>query len=414
MHAYILVFHSYMRRRITFIVLLEAYALLLSVLQYAHGLRTDEAKYLLSIPYPHPPLLRDIIAFTNAVPGHEFLWRFLFASLLVQCVWLFIDLGVVLTQPRRRALILGWLFATAVMIQGGTVMLVLPTACFFTFFVWFALHTVPPSRSRVSFLACVWFASLFTAYQSLLFLPIVWTSMRRTSLPLSRVILYTGVPVLLLVLYTLTNPFALVSMLSASVQDSPIPLGTRLGNVGLLLLIGGSAALTLTGIVGLVTSRRTDLVLTFALVLGYAMLTTQFYYAILFTPLLVGGTFLLLCKRKLRPSFLSLAHVLTALFAVFMLRPNGDGPLRARETMRLLKAQGIEGSVIIDGNFGHDWQYEAGDLSIVRFTPVLSADIESAASAFICTKQACDEDIDTSMWVRLPEAPVPVWIKRSR
>jgi len=402
------------RKYLTLIVLLEAYAMLLALFQFSAGLRTDEAKYLLNIPYPHPPLLRWIMDVTSSVPGHELLWRFLLASLLVQCVWFFVDLGAVLTRPRRHAVLLGWLFSSAVLLQGGTVMLVIPTAACAVFFLWYALHAVERSHpEHAALLGLLWLAALFAAYQAILFAPLVWVSLRRTGRSKKMSLAYFLTPIALLILYTFGNPFAIASMNIVSTKDAGLPFLDRFLDAGTLLLIGGSAALTLTGIIGIVTSRRSDLVLTFALVLGYVALSHHPYYALLFTPLLVDGTFLVLCKRKLRPSLLTLSHVVTAMIVALIFWPRGDAPHRARETMDALRAQGIRGSIIIDGPFGHEWQYEARDLPIRRFTQTLSTEAEEEAVAFVCTKVACDDDVDTIQWIRVGGTPVPAWIKRS-
>jgi len=402
-----------MRHRVvTFTILLEAYALLLAVIHLPLGLRTDEAKYLLSIPYPHPPLLREMMAFTSSVPAHEFLWRFLFASLLVQMAWLFVDLGTVLTAPRRRALLAGWLFSSAILLQGGTIMMVVPTACFGAFFVWCALHPTNLSKRTSVSIALLWLVALFVAYQSLLFVPLVWSSFLRTTISWKKAFYFTVIPIVLLTLYTFSNPLALASILNVSVKDAVLPMLTRLNLAAVTLLLGGSAVLTLTGIIGILSSRRTDLVLSFAFVFGYAVLSHQSYYAILFTPLLVGGTFLLLCKRKLRPSFLGLAHILLSFFTTWMLWPHAASPLLARETMRILRAQTPTGIVVIIGPFGHEWQYEANTLSIRKFSPLLSTEVEDAAVAIVCTQKNCDQEIDTTIWIRMPEAPVPTWVKR--
>lgn len=401
------------RRTVTLIVLLEVYALILSITQYLGGLRTDEAKYLLNIPYPHPPLLRSLMGWTASVPGQEFLWRFLLASALLQMLWFYVDLGSVLTPARRRALLLAWLFSSAILQQGGTIMMSIPVACFAVVFTWSVLRPIRLSASGASVLGLAWLTSLFIAYQSILFAPIVFVSLQRSRLRFSQALFFFATPILLLALYTATNPLAVASMLNVAGQTATVAsILTLARDTALIVLLGGSAVLVLTGIIGLLTSRRFDLVLTFAFVLGYTAISTQQYYAILFTPLLVAGTFLLLCKRKLRPSFLAMAHVLTAFFAALMLWPTGDRPLLARETMDALHAVGITGTVIIDGPYGHEWQYEANDIRIRRYTDMLSLDTENEASAFICTATDCADHVDTTKWVRLDDAPVQTWIRR--
>jgi hypothetical protein len=400
-------------RTLTLFVVLELYALLLTVMRLFVGIRTDEAKYLLDIPYPHPPLLRSLMGLTAHLPAHELVWRFLLASALVQMFWLFVDIGAVLTPARRRALLLSWLFSTAIILQAGSVMMVVPVACFSVVLLWSLLRPTALDRHQVPLISLLWLAALFTSYQSVLLAPLVLSVLLRSGQGLRRSLVLFSVPVLLLVLYTFTSPLILASMLDIAGQGSAtLPVSERALSTAVIVLLGGSAVLALTGMIGIITSRRFDLVLTFAFTLGYTAISPQHYYAILFTPLLVAGTFLLLCRRKLRPSFLALAHVVTAMFAAWMFQFEGARPLLARETMHALDAARIEGAVIIDGPFGHEWQYEANDRRVIRFTPTLSVQVEQQAGAYVCTAIDCTDNVDTDTWIRLQSAPVPTWVRR--
>ena len=69
-------------QRILIILLLEGYAILLAGMQGVAGVRTDEAKYLLNIPYPHPPFARWIIGQTEWMTYQEMFWRIVFATIL--------------------------------------------------------------------------------------------------------------------------------------------------------------------------------------------------------------------------------------------------------------------------------------------------------------------------------------------
>ncbi|MEQ1849590.1 MAG: hypothetical protein ABL890_03300 [Candidatus Peribacteraceae bacterium] len=402
-------------RTLTLIIVLELYALFLTVLRALQGIRTDEAKYLLDIAYPHPPVLRTFMGLTAHLPGHEFVWRFIFASVLVQMVWFFVDIGGVLTPARRRALLLAWLFSTAVLLQAGSVMMMIPVACFCVVLLWYILRQESITANQTGLIGIGWTIALFTSYQSVLLFPLVVSAMLRSRQPITRTIILVVVPILLLILYTFTNPLILASMLDIAGQGSSAasPVADRAISTALVLLLGGSAVLVLTGLIGIVTSRRLDLVLTFALLLGYTAISSQQYYAILFTPLLVAGTYLLLCRRKLRPSFLALAHVVTAFFAAWMFWYGGDRPLEARATIRALTEIRSEGAILIDGPFGHEWQYEAGDQEIIRFTETLSLQAEERADAFVCTAHDCSEHVDTDIWVRLQSTPIPTWVRRT-
>ncbi len=389
--------------------LLEIYAFLLAALQWAGGVRTDEAKYLLSIPYPHPPLVRSIMAFTAAVPFHEFFWRFVFASIIVQCVWLFVDLGRVLTYQRRLCLAVSWLLSSAVFLQAGSIVMAVLIAAFGAVFVWAALHP-KPSFSPAA-LGCLWLASLFTAYQAVLFLPLVVSSLIRTRTRWSLILAYVGLPLLLLSLYSITNPQALLTMLHVTNQDVVIPFVERLMRIGWIWLIGGALAVSMAGTLGILSSSRIDLVFSFGLVLGFVILTSQQYYAILFTPLFMGGMFMLLCRRRLNPGIFIGVQVACCVVIVALSLPALQTTV-ARDFMRQIQATRLTGSMLIDGYFGHEWQYESR-LPIRRFSQDLSAAAEEKAAIFVCTKNGgCDDDIDREMWMRFPDMILPTWIRR--
>lgn len=395
-------------RTATVFWLLELYALALALLQMPGGVRTDEAKYLLSIPYPHPPLVRSIMAFTTSMPDHEFFWRLVVASVTVQAVWLIFDLGEVLTRPRRMCLALSWLFAAPVVLQGGTVMMAVLAAVYGLVFVWFALH--PKATEVPALIACAWLASLFTVYQSVLYAPLVLYALSRGRLRMPWVLAFFGLPLLLLALYSLTNPLALASMAHASMQDVPVPPLDRLFRVGWIWLLAGSAVVSLAGTVGILTSSRWDLVAAFGLTFGFVILTSQTYYAILLLPVFIGGTFLLLCRRRLRPGLFILAEFCCTAAMVTYAFP-AMHPTNARSVMRELAAQDIKGPVLIDGPFGHEWEYES-TVPVLKFSQVLSSAAEAKAQAFVCTKGGCDDDVNLDEWVRLPDAPIPVWLRR--
>lgn len=389
--------------------LLELVALLLTAVQYAGGVRTDEAKYLLSIPYPHPPLVRSVLAFTAAMPLHELFWRFVFASVLLQCVRLFVDLGRVLTAQRRLCLAASWLLSSAVILQSGSIVMAALVAAFGAVLVWLALHPTP-SRSPAA-IACLWLASLFTAYQAVLFLPLVISSLWRTSARRSVGVLYVLVPLLLLTLYTMSSPHALLTMVQVSVQDAAIPLPERLMHVGWIWILGGAAALSVVGTLGILSSSRVDLVLSFGLVLGFVFLTSQEYYAILFTPLLMGGMFLLLCRRRLHPGFFMVVQAACLVIILWRSPPLTEKTM-ARAYAERVQALGLQGTMLIDGPFGHEWQYES-TLPLRRFSQDLSTTAEEQAVIFVCTKSGgCDDDVDPEIWVRMPEMPLPTWVRR--
>ncbi len=400
-----------MRRVSAFITVLalEAYAFLLALLQMPGGVRTDEAKYLLSVPYPHPPLARFFMSITSALPGHEFLWRFVIATIVVQAVWLLVDLGEVLTPRRRMLLAAVWLFSSAVIVQGGTIVLAVFTAVYGLLFLWLALHPKPVLTPAT--IGCLWLASLFTAYQSILFAPLVLSTLIHKHVSKRRIAMVFLVPIILLGMYTLINPHALLSMVQVSGQDSTMQLMDRLARIGWVWVLAGSGIVSVVGTVGVLTSSRYDLVAAFGLVLGYIVLTSQHYYAILLTPLLSGGIYLLLCKRRLAPTLFFIVMVPCTLFVAWKERPAME-PTLARPVVEQLASQGLLADVLlIDGPFGHEWQYES-PVPVRRFSQELKGSVEAQAKAIICTKTACEEDISTDEWERVQGFPVEVWVRR--
>ena len=392
------------------IVLLELYALLLVLLVMPGGVKTDEAKYLLSIPYPHPPVIRQILSAMKSFPYQEFLARLIFSSIVVQSVWFIRDLGVVLSRPRRAALVSGWLFSAAVILQSGTVMLTTLTAVFGLIFLWLAMTPSEPDQSTSPFIGLLWLFGLFSAFQTVLYFPLVWSAQVSARASRTKALIYVGVPILLLGLYSLTNPLVPASILKLSGQDSALPASLRFQNAGWIWLIAGSGVGSLIGSWGLIIGGRRDLQLS-ALVLGvYFFISSAQYYAILFTPLLIGGVFILLRQRKIFPAlFISLQAVTAVILTVLFLPPFQVSD--ARKVMEKLRARGSAGLILIDGVFGHEWQYESR-VPVRRYSPELSSDVEDLAGAIVCTKKTGEEQIDTEKWVRIENQPMEVWVRR--
>ena len=390
--------------------LLELYALLLAGIQMFPGVHTDEAKYLLSIPYPHPPILRSIIAATAGFPAQEFLWRFIIASALVQAVWLLRDLGYVIPRPRRIALAASWLFASAVILQAGTVMMAPISGLFGLICVWLVLRAEPLPATFATVLGCVWFVGIFSTYQSVLYLPLLVSALHASNVSWRKIAILIGTPLLLLILYTFSNPYVLATFFKVATQDAPLTLDVRIWNILWTYLIAGSGILSVVGTFGLLTGGRKDLLITFGIVLAYIALTSQEYYGILLTPLLCAGVFLLFCKRRLSSTvYLSTLAFLSILFVIA--RFPQMVPTPARATVRFLEAKHLDSFVLIDGYFGHDWQFESRGV-IRRYSQDLSSMVESEATAVVCTKRTCEEDINGDEWKKLEGAPLEVWERK--
>lgn len=394
---------------LTAVVFLEILALMLAFLQFSGGLVSDEAKYLLSIPYPHPPFIRSMLGWTASMPMHEFFWRFVCASALLQCVWFVWDLGDVLTSPRRLALAASWLLSAAVILQSGMIVMATGAALAGLVFLWWTLHPAPPRKPAL--LGCLWLAALFTAYQSAVFVPLVFSALLRSEKSKLKVFLYLCVPILLLCLYSLTNPYALTIMFHVSGEEMVIPPLTRFFNITWVWIVAGSGLLSLIGTIGILSSVRLDLVAAFGMLLGFVILTTRYYDAILFTPLLIGGLFLLFCKRRLSPGIFITAQVASAAVVIFFSFPTlRETPARAE--MRALSKYQVSGNLLINGFFGHDWQYESS-MPVRKFSQELSAAAEEKAGVFVCTKGSCDGDINDELWTRLSDTPFPTWIRKT-
>lgn len=395
---------------LTTVFLLEVWASVLALVQYGRGLMTDEAKYLLSIPYPHPPFIRTILGWTSALPYHEFFWRFVFASLLIQSVWFVWDLGTVLPRPRRLALAVSWLLAGAVILESGIIVMAVFSALAGLMFLWWVLHPDPPKQPAL--IATLWLFALFTAYQSAVFAPLVLAGLLRCHVSKLRTALYFCMPIVLLCLYSLTNPYALSILLHVSGQEMAIPVMSRFLSIGTLWIVAGSGLLSLVGSYGILTSRRIDLSLTFLVVLGFVILTSRWYDAILFTPLFIGGLFLLFCKRRLHPTGFVIGLSLCSAILFFLSWQTMHVPV-SRAEIRSLPPSVLAGTLLIDGFFGHEWQYES-PIPVRRFSQKLSADAEAEAGIFVCTKSdGCEDDINDDTWSMLVGTPLPTWVRHS-
>lgn len=396
-----------MRRTLLIIGIFELIALGLALLGMWMGLHTDEAKYLLSIPYPHPPAIRWLLSLGLSLPFHEFLMRFILASVTVQAGWLLWDLGTVLPMERQAALVGAWLLSSALITQGGTVMLVTGAAVFGLIFVWSALHPQGTNPCRESCIGLLWLLSLFSAYQCLLFAPLVWQALRSNRSPLRASMLYFFIPILLLAVYSLGHPLTIASMVQVSVQDASLLPSARLLQWIKIIMMAGGFVTSILGLWGILTGGRKDLLLSSTLILLYIFLSSQPYYAILLLPPMTGGLFLLFCRRKVVPKAFLLLQV-TATIIVLIVWPPVHSRNIARETITSLKKNGINGMMLIDGPYGHEWQYESTQ-PVRTFSQELRVNVEDAATVFLCTKDDCSDDVDETKWKQLEGLPVQAW-----
>lgn len=382
------------------VLILQLYAVFLAGAHFVQGLKTDEAKYLLNIPYPHPPFARSILSATEWIPMNEWWWRCIFATLLVQAVWLFIRCVPTDRKRARIVIFMIYLISSALVMQAGTIMMAPLTALFGAFFVTEILRT-PSSNGKDSLRACgygvVWFLSLFTAYQGILFAPIVFASLVR--LKISRVarLTYFFVPLFLLALYTLSNPLAAASILNLGLAGSGPSARDMLDDTFALWLLSGCIIAPLLSIVGIWKSRSWSMLLTLSLMLLYSTLSFHEYYAILFLPLSVGGAVALLQQRSRGGSFLMSDSALFPLAIIasvvalavsgwlFVLRFHTD--VTAKNTLRIIidtysSADTSHENICMVGHFGHEWQYESR-VPIVKYTEATKA----SCRFVICTHE---------------------------
>ncbi|KKW38269.1 hypothetical protein A2454_02935 [Candidatus Peribacteria bacterium RIFOXYC2_FULL_55_14] len=382
-------------RRVLLILGLEAYAALLAFLQALGGVRTDEAKYLLNIPYPHPPAVRWILSQLDALPFQEMLVRILFATLMVQAVWVLWDMARDFPRPKRFLLAGLWLFSGGVLLQAGTVMMAPLTALEALIFLWMLQKKIPSV-----WVGFFWLFSLFTAYQAVLFFPLVFACLRQHC-SIRRSMYYLLVPVVLLALYTFTNPLILSSVVTHSNRDLESSLLDRLLATGRLWTVGGSAILSMLGTWGILRSRRWELVASFLLVAAYIAFSRYDYYAVLFLPLFIGGV-LAWPKLLLSPR---MATVLTAIIGIHLAYSlfTNQHLSSARTTVQLLDGMNVQGALLIEGSFGHEWQYES-PWEIRRFSEHLLED----AGVVVCL-QTCPE-WDKRTWRVILFEP-EVWVR---
>ncbi len=399
-------------RHVLTAVLLQAFAVLLALYQNIGSVRTDEAKYLLNIPYPHPPLARAVIHSLEWMPYQELFWRVVFASLLVQSVWLVVRLAKNLSSDYRLALAGFWIFSASVLFQSGTIMMAPLTALQGLVFVWLLTELATQRRDgcRLSVVGCYadwiplfWLGSLFTAYQAILYLPIVVAIVWRMNMRPFMKGLVVFVPVLLLSLYILGNPLAISSFLSAGGQNAALSPALLFTQVLTAWLFSGSVVLSVVGVMGMWRSRSIPLLISTAMVVLFLAVSYRSYYAILFLPLLVGGV--AASPVILRKSATLLAMQIVAATAMFAHAHLEFSESSARKVMRVLNAQPGEGIVLVSGTFGHEWQYESTS-PMYRYRSALL----SRAKAVVCL-EACPE-VSGYGFSPIEKISQDVWVRR--
>lgn len=401
-------------------LLLEAFAAFLALL-HGGGVQTDEAKYLLNIPYPHPPLLRFVLSATEWIPFQEMFWRFLFASLLLQAVWIVRDMGRDLSCARRLTLCACWLLSSAVLFQAGTVMLAVPTAIFAFLFL-----RLMPEESKAnqgdkerherpsSVVGLLWLAALLSTFQAVLFLPIVAAVVWRMRVSLWWKACVLLAPVVILFLFSLSNPLTLFAVQIQAGKDVGDDFLTRAQGLLRIWMLGGSGILSFIGTLGLILRRQWVVLFALAFVCVYVFIGRYDYYAVFFVPLFITGVhrFLSLAaecpstpmRRWMHVSLPLLTGAGTVLLFTRVTAFPLPGPARA-----VLQAVGSSlpsrSYILVNGPFGHEWQYESR-MPIRRYR----SDLVDGAAAIICLRP-CEDGVQwqSREWERLSVQTVETW-----
>jgi hypothetical protein len=387
-------------RRLKIALWLECYALLLAVMQEHNGVRTDEAKYLLDIPYPHPPLARWFFSLFDGFAWQEFFVRALVATLLVQAVWIAWDMARSLRPSGKIAVAVLWLGSAAFVLQAGTAMMAPLTALQALVFLW--ILSLPkerlPGAPAVGFL---WLATLFTALQGVLLAPLAIAALRINGTPVRGRLWYIGAPLVLVGLYVLGNPLIAASLLIQSGKDAGDPMVVRAAGLLWILVLAGSGVGAFVGVLGIALKKHVWITASFLLVLAYVFVGRFDYYAILFLPFFVTGTKHLLRRmpRVAIPMAVGVVLGTAAILASWM--PLLSDRSLARETLE----RAGTGTILVRGSMGHEWQYEASSGQDVRpYAEALAPD----AKAVVCFTECDDLEED---WISLSSVR-GLWLPR--
>jgi hypothetical protein len=387
-------------RRLKIVLWLECYALLLAVVQEHNGVRTDEAKYLLDIPYPHPPLARWFFSLFDGFAWQEFAVRAFVATLLVQAVWIAWDMARSLDRPGKISVAVLWLCSAAFVLQAGTVMMAPLTALQALLFLW--ILSLPKERlPGMPAMGFLWLATLFTALQGALLLPLAFAALRLRGASWTRSAWYLGAPLALVALYALGNPLTLASVLLQGGKDAGSTVAERAEGLAWILVLAGSGVGTFVGLAGLALKKHAFIAAAFLLVAAYVILGKFHYYAILFLPFFVTGAKHLL-RRMPRVAVPMAAGIVVG---TLMLLATSTPLLVPRSPARATLARAGTGIVLVQGPMGHEWQYEALPGQDVR--PYADG-LLPAARAVVCFAECAGLEAG---WISL-DSVRGLWLRR--
>lgn len=386
-------------RKLIAAVGLQSYALMLAFAQLHNGVRTDEAKYLLNIPYPHPPLARWLLGHFDGWQWQEHFARILFASLMVHAVWLVWDMGRSLRPAGRVSLCVLWLASAAFVVQTGTVMMAPLTALQALLFLW--MLSLPTHRiPSVATIAFLWLVALFTALQGVLLLPLVVALLRLKGVRVSVAVWCILAPIAVVGLYSLGNPLLMASLTLQANKDGGSTVMERAQGLAWILTIAGSGIGSIIGILGLLSQRRWASLASFCLFALYVFIGRFDYYAILFLPFFVAGAAYVYRRVPLAAVLLSILQLACTALILTHHVPLLTQRSPARHTLNQLPAPV---NILLKGSFGHEWQYEAAPGQ--RLGPY-SAQAASMADVVICFDD-CDEL--EGPWAQLYESLPNTW-----
>jgi hypothetical protein len=314
-----------------------------------------------------------------------------------------------------------FLFSPAVFLQSGTIMFVVPAAAFGILMVYTLFHPSETTKTPTILFGILWLVALLSVYHNILFAPLLWSAIQTSKgTAREKKISFYG-PILLLILYSLSHPLALASMINVTGTHAKMSLLFRAKEILRTLLLAGGV-LTMTGIVGAILEKNRPLLLSLFATLALIILSPKPYYAILLVPSLLAGTLFLLQREKISSSnprihsganILLVLHIPLSILIITQNFPN-QTPSVARETMAWLSTnqQMTDAPILIDGPFGHEWQYYS-PAPIRKFSPTLGSEVEKQSQFLICTKQtSCESDFDETLWQEVKGTKLEVWKRR--
>ncbi len=371
------------------------------------GIHTDEAKYLLGIPYPHPPLFQFLLSSIDGWAFQEQFVRFIFAFALLSGSWIVWQLVDARYGKARFILVMSYFLAPGVLLYSGTVFMSLLTSIEFLLFLW--LYDMSQKKSGLGWIPCVtgflWLITLSTALQGILIAPLVFVILRRT-LPGVKGMFIWLLPILVFFVILGANPLSIASFAvhPGHLFDSHWKEFT-LEALKLWFVAGGF--LSILGTFALLYRRDIPVLLSFSILCAYTLTSSQPYYAIILVPFVVFGCTRIVDILEHYRHFFVCSTVCCTLFVLYSSVVSAP-EFRVRDFMHHLPSNVLQssGNLMISGYFGHEWQYES-PLPIRKFSQAAL----NGAIAVVCIKQ-CEKSVtEDGHWKQFSTSPFPVYIR---